>query len=66
MAAKGDLLVNLCKRYVFGGWYQCRPMQYYELYTPISNPVEVSSTIIMYGKAGGGTYRQDKTTYAGT
>ena len=40
-------------------------MQYYERRAPISNPIEVSSTIIMYGKAGG-TYRQDKTTYAGT
>ena len=48
MAAKGDLSVNLCERYVFGGSFQCGPMQYYERCTPVSNPmyVHVSSSII--------------------
>ena len=39
MAAKGDLSVNLCKRYVFEGWFRCSPMQYYERHAPISDPV---------------------------
>ena len=46
MAAKGDLSVNLCKRYVFGGWYQCGPMQYYDQRMPVSNPVYIISSIM--------------------
>ena len=46
MAVKGDLSVNLCKRCVFGGSFQCGPMQYYERCPPISNPVYVSNSII--------------------
>ena len=41
-------LVNLCEHYVFGGWYQCGPMQYYEWCVPVSNPIYISSSII-YG-----------------
>ena len=50
MGCKGDLSVNLCERYVFGGSFQCGPMQYYERRTLISNLVYVSSSII-YGIA---------------
>ena len=43
---KDDLLVNLCERYVFGGLFQCGPMQYYEQRALVSNPVYISSSII--------------------
>ena len=46
MGCKGDLSVNLCQRYVFGGWYHCSPVQYYERHVLISNPVYISSSII--------------------
>ena len=39
MAAKGDLLVNLCMHCVFGVIFQCHPVQYYVWHTPVSNPV---------------------------
>ena len=48
MASKGDLSVNLCERYVFGGVFQCDPMQYYGQRAPVSYPVYVSSSTI-YG-----------------
>ena len=46
LAAKGDLSINLCERYVFRGVFQCSPMQYYVRHMPVSNPVYVSSSII--------------------
>ena len=50
MGCKGDLSINLCEcyMYVFGGSFQCGPVQYYERRALVSNPVYVSSSII-YG-----------------
>ena len=42
MATKGDPSVNLCKHYVFGGWFQCGPMRR----APVSSLVYVNSSVI--------------------
>ena len=49
-ASKGDLSVNLCERYVFGGVFECGPMQYNGRCAPVFYSVYVSSSTI-YDKA---------------